>query len=968
MSALPRPDLPPGPHRDLNDALHELHHRAGWPSLRTLARAAGVSHTTVSNLFSSTRLPGWGVVELVTEAMSGDTAELHRVWLAATAPVLVAPPGRLPAASRMAGRRVEADLLVGHLETGKGLVVVAGEAGIGKTTLLRAATGRCSMPVMTAHCLPLSRQVPLAPIAALLRDAWDADGGVRLRQALVSCSPYVEAHLSALLPQLEHEAPRTSSWTEERTGGRTASALRDLLSALAPVVAAVEDLHWADPATLACIEEILTTGSPIAWVGTWRQDDDTDELNKQWLTRVRRLPSSVVTLAGLTKEETAEQLDRLLGAGEAHRRVDEIFGRTRGQPLFTEQLAGQVRAGEELPPLLADVLDARLDGLTIPTRTVVGVLGIAERPLPPAVLALATGLARDELVHCLRELGDRSLLDTGTDAVVSLRHPLLAEQARRRLVPGEAVSIHAALAAALGTRQDEDAAEVALHWQRAGSIDRELPWRVRAAREADLRVAHSQSAQQWLRVLDAWSDGCAPDGLTLTEATTRTIAALRKGGDAVHAARVADSALRRPLEGTDLARADLLREASMVIGINDEPRGRTLAEQALEIYEHLPPSHGLVRALHALVSRQRSSREYALAMQTSRRSVEISALLDDPSLHRRMLAECAWHELVAGAQREARAHLEDARSTRVPGPDPLGELWLAYVDTDIQLLVGATPDDALRAGEPALVTAEQWHLDTFEVHGVRSNLTQSLLRGGLVDRARVLLGDTSDVPDDQDRWARTSALLALETCRGDLSRARQLLDVLTALTISSTMFAAEIAEAGMPCLLWSGDPAAALELAGPALEDEGDGRLLAPLHAAAARAAADLGVAADPGTVGRLESRLTGWRRAAGTALFAGPVPADAAAHGLVWSAELSRMRGRATAQQWLAAATSWDGLGRPFDSAYCRWRAAQVALREGRGSAAGRLLGRAARDARMHAPLSDAIAATATSRARPST
>ena len=64
MGALPRPDLPPGPHGDLVDAIHDLRHRAGWPSLRTLAREVGCSHTTVSTVFSSPRLPSWGVLEL----------------------------------------------------------------------------------------------------------------------------------------------------------------------------------------------------------------------------------------------------------------------------------------------------------------------------------------------------------------------------------------------------------------------------------------------------------------------------------------------------------------------------------------------------------------------------------------------------------------------------------------------------------------------------------------------------------------------------------------------------------------------------------------------------------------------------------------------------------------------------------------------------------------------------------------
>src|SRR5688500_5761092 len=61
VGALPRPELSRGAHRDLVEALHVLHHRAGWPSLRTLARATGVSHTTVSTVFSSPKLPSWGI-------------------------------------------------------------------------------------------------------------------------------------------------------------------------------------------------------------------------------------------------------------------------------------------------------------------------------------------------------------------------------------------------------------------------------------------------------------------------------------------------------------------------------------------------------------------------------------------------------------------------------------------------------------------------------------------------------------------------------------------------------------------------------------------------------------------------------------------------------------------------------------------------------------------------------------------
>lgn len=88
-------------------------------------------------------------------------------------------------------------------------------------------------------------------------------------------------------------------------------------------------------------------------------------------------------------------------------------------------------------------------------------------------------------------------------------------------------------------------------------------------------------------------------------------------------------------------------------------------------------------------------------------------------------------------------------------------------------------------------------------------------------------------------------------------------------------------------------------------------------------------------------------------------VPASARS----WQAELSAIAGAASVDDWVSAAVEWDHIIRPHDAAYCRWKAGQVALREGRGTIAARLLTRAATDARTHAPLRRAIAATARGR-----
>ncbi len=152
MGALPRPDVPEGPVRVLFDRLHELHHRAGWPSLREMAKEIGCSHTTVSAAFSEPRVPRWGLLELIVETLHGDTDAFHDLWLAASgppgpvaptvpAPAPVGPPRELPAdVVAFTGRDAQLaalDELLARAHGGSALTIaaVSGTAGVGKTAL-----------------------------------------------------------------------------------------------------------------------------------------------------------------------------------------------------------------------------------------------------------------------------------------------------------------------------------------------------------------------------------------------------------------------------------------------------------------------------------------------------------------------------------------------------------------------------------------------------------------------------------------------------------------------------------------------------------------------------------------------------------------------------------------------------------------------------------------------------------------
>ena len=245
--------------------------------------------------------------------------------------------------------------------------------------------------------------------------------------------------------------------------------------------------------------------------------------------------------------------------------VADIHDRSQGHPLFTEQLASHTEGADGLPALLADLLDRRLDHVSDAGWAVLRTLGVAERPLPPGQLGAASAVPPDELTTQLRALRARRLIGSSSDEAVELQHPLLAEAIRRRLVPGESPGVHRALAEVLGAGEEPSAAEVASHWRSAGVRDRELEWRVRAARSSALAFEWGQEAEHWLRALDLWPpelENVGDPPLTRPLAYLAACDALRESHQWSRAAAMSDAAEVELGEVDDALRAELLIRAA----------------------------------------------------------------------------------------------------------------------------------------------------------------------------------------------------------------------------------------------------------------------------------------------------------------------------------------------------------------------------------------------------------------------
>jgi hypothetical protein len=319
-----------------------------------------------------------------------------------------------------------------------------------------------------------------------------------------------------------------------------------------------------------------------------------------------------------------------------------------------------------------------------------------------------------------------------------------------------------------------------------------------------------------------------------------------------------------------------------------------------------------------------------------------------------------------GDPEAALAVARGALDTALPEPDPIADLMVAANATDVLLHTREPVERAEEFARAALAAADQWDLGlSYVAVLVRVNVTSLHLWRGSTSTARSWIDPViRGLPTSHTAPAHVM-LAAVELREG------QLADAVRRCREASTQVRSrdEGWVEGVPWLveveLWAEHIDAAESLLADALQHALQAEAAdwaAPLLVLAARSRADV-LLRDRATAAQRRSaaqELRRLRRSASADPF-GETVHDAAveAWSRLWEAELARVEDHATVEVWVGAAAAWDDLKRPHDAAYCRWRAAQVAVRDGRATAATRLAHRAAADARQHVPLAEAVAAT---------
>ena len=421
------------------------------------------------------------------------------------------------------------------------IVVVAGEAGIGKSSLVTTfadGVAGSGVRVLSGGCLPLGTGgLPYGPFVEAFRALFrDVDPG-----ALPALLGPSRGELARLMPEVRTRPDRHDSG--DATGSPVPSGpppderfaqvrlfelvlgVVERLARIAPVLFVIEDLQWADRSTrdlLAFLARNLRDERALL-VATIR----TDEVDPGH--------SFIAFLAELERGERVDRIDlgrldrgdlaRLLAVELGHEPdaalLDRTLERTDGNPFFAEQViaASRETGGDFVPARLRDVLLARVSAVSDTGQEVLRVASAAGTRIDDELLVAVCELPTPTVRAALRDVVDRRILVHAggpDDPHIAFRHALLREVIHDELLPGERARLHARYAAALEARVADrragettpgplpTSAELAYHWDAAGDGARALPAMAEAARVAESSYAYLDAHRRYMRSIELW--------------------------------------------------------------------------------------------------------------------------------------------------------------------------------------------------------------------------------------------------------------------------------------------------------------------------------------------------------------------------------------------------------------------------------------------------------------------------------
>jgi DNA-binding CsgD family transcriptional regulator/tetratricopeptide (TPR) repeat protein len=624
-------------------------------------------------------------------------------------------------------------------EGGPVAVVIAGDAGIGKSRLAAEVSGRAAAAgwlLLSAGCVDLAEgSVPYLPLVDALRAFTAAE----------------------LPPVLEHwrrgeSEPAGPELSPDMARGRVYAAYLDLLRARsdeAPLGLVVEDVHWADRATRDLLSYLIRgLGTPQSrarvLVLITNRSDDLTRISpvRAWLSELLRLPGvSRLDLGPLDQAEVTTQLTSL-GTFD-RRQAQEIYRRSEGNPFYVEELAALWSEGDQrVPEAIRNLADVRVAQLAPRVREMVRLLAALGRPAGFELLRLLFKESSDELLAALHSVVDTAIVTVDREtSTYRFRHALLAEAVLDQFLPGERAAVHAIIAEVLAQRPalSTGPSELGYHQAAAGDLSAALASYLAAAKDAERVYAFGEAGGYLERALDLWArvpDAAERAGRSRGDVLAGLAQNLGGAGDFDRAVAYATAALAEPGIAGDPGRGAELwqRIARYHLQDGNGPPAFAAYQAAATLLDSAPPARGRSRlaADHALALAIWDRNDEAVTQ--AERAVCLSA--EDGDLAARGLALNA-----SGVARTSVGRIEDGERDLREALDlaraygSIEDIARATMNLGYTLLSAGRNEESLELSETAIAENEDSGLDLRRGALNRINASEALFALGRWDEA-----------------------------------------------------------------------------------------------------------------------------------------------------------------------------------------------------------------------------------------
>jgi DNA-binding CsgD family transcriptional regulator/tetratricopeptide (TPR) repeat protein len=635
-----------------------------------------------------------------------------------------------------------------------GLVLICGEAGVGKSRLLlRFAdiAGQSGALLTKGICIELAAgALAYSPMVGALGGLADhVDPATREWLAEPARAP-----LRRLVPELNLPNEPLGAALDADSRSilfESASALLSRLSGERTVALFIEDLQWADRSTLDLLRyvTIATRKGRLLLVATVRTDDAAPEVERALAELGRDQRVQRIDLPRFSWSETGSLIEGIVGVSPSIALLNRVFERSEGNPFFAEELIAAGADGAGVTPGLRQVALGRVKELSEASQRLIWVVAAAGRPLDHPALRALSDLPDEDLFAGLQEaVRGYVLVPDGDTECYSFRHTLVREVVYKDILPGERQRLHRILAIWLqgeGPIDPSGLAEVALHFDRGRSWRAAVAAYVVAGIAAEAVSAYPEAFTHFDRALalvpsalhQAGDGPALPETEWLREVTARMAYIVGKPARAVELIKVSLAAVDRT---GDPARAALLLErlGYYAHSAGDYSLFRSALEEAVALVRGVRPSPASARVFTSAARMTSVLGMWDRALPAALEAVEFARAVGARAEEGRALGYLG----LARARLDLEAGLEDMHEA----------IEIARQEGNIESLIqhhtGVAAALYMAGDYPRLARAVQDAIEEVD------------RMGGALPVSVLLLADQAQMCVDSADWATAEAVLA----------------------------------------------------------------------------------------------------------------------------------------------------------------------------------------------------------------